>query len=162
MLQLLGSVQLVADCRDVHQSFYLYIHCSFLYHKPSLSVNLAKNVCTNCLELFQGSSLHLCLGCSGLVHKTVSSSSCQYPVIGPSHWRWTDQNPTGKQWSNQILHHTPLIKRNIQSGLLFMRSNQHLHMPHLWRGMDFIGKGEVLTHTKKMYTVYMKNVSTVL
>ena len=30
---------------------------------------------------------------------------------------------------------------------LIMLSNQHLDMPHLWGGMDYLGKGEVLTIT---------------
>jgi len=30
---------------------------------------------------------------------------------------------------------------------IFMLSNQHLDMPHLWGGMDYLGKGEVLTNT---------------
>ena len=29
----------------------------------------------------------------------------------------------------------------------WMLSNQHLDMPHLWGGMDYLGKGEVLTIT---------------
>ena len=30
---------------------------------------------------------------------------------------------------------------------IIMPSNQHLDMPHLWGGMDYLGKGEVLTNT---------------
>ena len=30
---------------------------------------------------------------------------------------------------------------------IIMLSNQHLDMPHLWGGMDYLGKGEVLTIT---------------
>ncbi len=30
---------------------------------------------------------------------------------------------------------------------IIMLSNQHLDMPHLWGGMDYLGKGEVLTNT---------------
>ena len=29
--------------------------------------------------------------------------------------------------------------------VIIMLSNQHLDMPHLWGGMDYLGKGEVLT-----------------
>ena len=50
----------------------------------------------------------------------------------------------------------PPIKQNctFQSGLLlrhtcaiFLLSNQHLDMPHLLGGMDYLGKREVLTNT---------------
>ena len=30
---------------------------------------------------------------------------------------------------------------------IFMLSNQHLGMPHLWGGMDYLSRGEVLTNT---------------
>ena len=51
---------------------------------------------------------------------------------------------------------------------IIMLSNQHLDMSHLWGGMDYLGKGEVLTNTdldrcvniiwQKWSFVYIENV----
>lgn len=39
------------------------------------------------------------------------------------------------------------VNRGKGQGTIFMLSNQHVDMPHLWGGMDYLGKGEVLTKT---------------
>ena len=39
---------------------------------------------------------------------------------------------------------------------IIMPSNQHLDMPNLWGGMDYLGKGEVLTQEKWIFCVYRK------
>ena len=74
----------------------------------------------------------------------------------------------GKWWSHQILtgfrtppdpprppnkaklhvSEWPFIVASLRhTCAIIMLSNQHLDMPHLWGGMDYLGKGEVLTIT---------------
>ncbi len=42
---------------------------------------------------------------------------------------------------------------------IIMLSNQHLDMPNLWGGMDYLGKGEVLTNTDldRLWTIFERN-----
>ena len=91
-----------------------------------------------------------------------------------SHWRGVDQHSTGHNqlpdplyvkeqmvvtpdidWfsdppNKAKLHISewPFIVASLRhTCAIFMLSNQHLDMPHLWGGMDYLGKGEVLTNT---------------
>ena len=96
-----------------------------------------------------------CLGCSGSVYMTVFhflpiSSNFTQPLkrSGPTFHR-----PLSTTWSTLCeakLHISewPFIVASLRpTCAVFMLSNQHLDMPHLLGGMDYLGKVEVLTNT---------------